>query len=88
DSKSCVRSNDIDGDGDLDLFIGARVIPGKYPLPVTSRIYRNDTKNGVVHFTDITKEGAPDLENIGMVTDAVFADINNDKQNDLILTLE
>ncbi|MFZ8518362.1 hypothetical protein ACO1MH_14690, partial [Staphylococcus aureus] len=62
--------------------------PGKYPLPVTSRIYRNDTKNGVVHFTDITKEVAPDLENIGMVTDAVFADINNDKQNDLILTLE
>ena len=88
DSKSCVRSNDIDGDGDLDLFIGARVIPGKYPLPLTSRIYRNDTKNGIIHFTDITKEVAPDLENIGMVTDAVFADINNDKQNDLILTLE
>lgn len=61
---------------------------GNNPLPVTSRIYRNDTKNGVVHFTDITKEVAPDLENIGMVTDAVFADINNDKQNDLILTLE
>jgi len=88
DSKSCVRSNDIDGDGDLDLFIGARIIPGKYPLPLTSRIYRNDTKNGQIQFTDITTSVAPSLENIGMVTDAVFADINNDKQNDLILTLE
>src|SRR5207244_302313 len=44
-SKSCIRAADYDHDGDLDLFIGGRCLPGSYPMPVGSVIYRNDTKN-------------------------------------------
>ena len=53
-SKSCVKAADYDNDGDLDLFIGGRCLPGKYPLPVSSFIYRNDSKNGKIKFTDVT----------------------------------
>lgn len=54
-SKFCVRAIDYDKDGDLDLFVSGRVDPWNYPLPVSSFIYRNDTKKGVVKFTDVTK---------------------------------
>jgi len=55
-SKSCVKAIDFDNDGDLDLFIGGRVKPGAYPLPVSSFIYRNDSKPGAIKFTDVTKK--------------------------------
>ena len=87
-SKACVRAADIDNDGDLDLFVSGRVDPWNYPRPVSSFIYRNDSKNGKVKFTDITKEVAPDLVNSGMVCDAVFSDFNNDGWPDLILAGE
>ena len=61
-SKSCVKAVDFDNDGDLDLFIGGRVMPGKYPLPVSSFIYRNDSKNGVIKFTDVTKRCSSGLK--------------------------
>ena len=50
-SKSCVRAADYDHDGDLDLFIAGRVMPWNYPKPVSSFIYRNDSKNGQIRFT-------------------------------------
>ncbi len=87
-SKSCVRAADYDNDGDLDLFIAGRVEPGNYPKPVSSFMYRNDTKNGKVKFTDVTATAAKDLLNIGMVCDALFTDFNNDGWQDIILAGE
>lgn len=87
-SKSCVRAADYDRDGDLDLFIAGRVEPGKYPVPVSSMIFRNDSKEGAVTFTDVTNSVAPVLNNIGMVCDALFTDFDNDGWQDMILAGE
>lgn len=87
-SKSCVRVADYDNDGDFDLFIAGRVEPGNYPKPVSSFIYRNDTKNGVIKFTNVTPAIARSLVNIGLVCDAVWTDFDNDGTQDLILAGE
>lgn len=87
-SKSCVRAADFDKDGDLDLFIAGRVDPWHYPKPVSSFLYRNDSKNGRVRFTDVTHVIAPALQNIGLVCDAVFSDVDNDGWQDLVLAGE
>ncbi|HEV8083864.1 MAG TPA: VCBS repeat-containing protein [Chitinophagaceae bacterium] len=87
-SKLCVRAFDYNNDGRLDLFISGRVDPWHYPKPVSSCILRNDSKNGNAHFTDVTKEVAPELKNIGLVCDALFTDFDNDGATDLILAGE
>jgi hypothetical protein len=87
-SKSCVRAVDFDKDGDLDLFVAGRVEPWNYPKPVSSYIYRNDSKNGKVKFTDVTNSIAKDLVNIGLVCDAVWTDFDNDGWQDIILAGE
>jgi hypothetical protein len=87
-SKSCIRAVDFDKDGDLDLFLGGRVYPGSYPKPVSSFIYRNDTKDGKIRFTDATAEWAPALKDIGLVCDALWTDFNNDGAIDLVLAGE
>jgi hypothetical protein len=87
-SKLCVRAIDYNKDGKPDLFVSGRVEPWNYPKPVSSMILRNDSQNGQVKFTDVTAEVAPDLKNIGMVTDAIFSDYDNDGWPDLILTGE
>ncbi|WP_245967161.1 VCBS repeat-containing protein [Ulvibacterium marinum] len=83
-SGSVVVQNDYDQDGDIDLFVGGRVIPGKYPYAPTSYLLLN---NGST-FDIATRELAPELETIGMVTDAVWKDINGDSKIDLIVTGE
>lgn len=87
-SKSCVKAADYDRDGDLDLFVGGRVEPDRYPNPVSSFILRNDTQNGQVKFTDVTQAIAASLVNIGMVCDALWTDYDNDGWVDLLLAGE
>lgn len=84
-STSTVKSFDYDSDGDLDLFIGEKSIAGKYGLKCSGFILQNDGKG---NFKDITATVAPDLLNIGMVTDAVLQDFNNDGLSDLIVVGE
>lgn len=87
-SKFCVRAVDYDKDGDLDLFVSGRVDPWNYPKPVSSFIFRNDSKPGKPKFTDVTAAVAKDLMNIGLVCDAVFTDFDNDGWPDLMLAGE
>jgi hypothetical protein len=77
-SKSCVRPCDVDGDGDMDLFVGGRIIPGQYPLPPKSYLLVNDGKGG------FTTAQIP-FENAGMITDAQWIDLNKDGRKDLVL---
>ncbi|TVZ55647.1 FG-GAP repeat protein [Lutibacter sp. Hel_I_33_5] len=81
---SIVKASDYDNDGDIDLFIGSRVIPGLYPYSPISYLLNNEKGK----FTIVTKNIAPELEKIGMVTDAVWNDIDNDNDVDLIVTGE
>ena len=83
--KSCVAAADINGDGYPDLFVGGRVLPGKYPLSPGSVILLND---GHGKFTDATATWASECANIGMVTAAQFVDINRDQYPDLVLVGE
>ena len=87
-SKFCVRATDYDKDGDLDLFVSGRVYPGSYPKPVSSFIYRNDSGNGHIKFTDVTSSVAPALKDIGLICDALFTDFDNDGWQDLIVVGE
>ena len=85
ESTSTVDVGDIDADGDLDLFVGVRVMPFLYGLPVNGYILVND---GNGNFKEETKTLAPDLANVGMITDAKWVDVNQDKLLDLIIVGE
>ncbi|MEP6595825.1 MAG: VCBS repeat-containing protein [Ginsengibacter sp.] len=87
-SKLCVRAIDYNSDGKLDIFVSGRVDPWKYPKPVSSFIFRNDSDKENVKFTDVTDEVAPGLKNIGMVCDALVTDFDNDNRPDILLAGE
>ena len=76
---------DFDNDGDQDLFVGGRSIPFEYGLTPSSYLFVND---GNGHFTDVAKEKNQDIFNIGMVTDAKWADISGDEKKELIIAGE
>ena len=81
-SNSCVVSTDFDRDGDLDLFVGGRLVPGKYGETPMQTLLVNDGKG---NFSNATAQLMPSAKDIGMVTDAVWIDIDKDSYPDLVL---
>ena len=79
-----VKAEDIDNDGDLDLFVGGRTLPGLYPYSPRSFLLINN--NGV--YEDLTENWNPKLTHLGMVTDFLFCDIDSDSKKDLIIVGE
>ncbi len=82
--KSCVTATDFDLDGDIDLFVGGYVEPYRYPTATRSYLLENNGGK----FTDATDKWSPALKTPGIVTDAVWADMNNDSRPDLVLAGE
>ncbi|HRO48333.1 VCBS repeat-containing protein [Agriterribacter sp.] len=81
-TASCARVADMDGDGDMDIFIGGRVLPGEYGLTPASFLLINDGRG---NFTEETDRLAPGLKEAGMITDARWADTDNDGRPELII---
>ncbi|WP_317165972.1 VCBS repeat-containing protein [Spirosoma arboris] len=84
-SAACVRVTDVNGDKQPDLFVGGRVVPGRYPETPKSFLLIND---GHGKFTDQTAKLAPMLSTLGMVTDAAWIDLNADRKPELVIVGE
>ena len=84
-NASCVVPNDFNGDGAVDVFIGGRSVPNEYGLAPRSYLMQNDGKG---HFTDVTATIAKDLLHSGMITQAIWFDIDKDGDKDLIICTE
>ena len=78
ENGSCVTAGDFDGDGDLDLFVGSRVVPGRFPEIPSSKIFENE--NGT--FKNVA---LGNLSKIGLLTDAQWVDLDGDKKEELVL---
>jgi enediyne biosynthesis protein E4 len=87
-SGSVVKAVDFDGDGDLDLLRTCRLMAKNYPKADKTYLLRNDSKQNKPQFTDVTESVCPQLSMIGLVSDALWTDFNNDNQPDLILAGE
>ncbi|MCY4215718.1 MAG: VCBS repeat-containing protein [Flavobacteriaceae bacterium] len=85
ESGGNVISGDYDNDGDEDLLVSARIVPRNYPKAPKSIILRNDSEGDNIKFTNVTSEIAPVLDDLGMITDAKWMDLDNDKRLDLVL---
>jgi hypothetical protein len=83
-----VSLNDYDKDGDLDLFVGGRLSPKKYPYPSNSRILENQSSSGNIQFVDVTEKKNSALKNIGLVTTSKWVDIDGDSWEDLVIAGE
>ena len=84
ESSGKVINGDFDNDGDEDLFVAGRIVPGKYPMPASSYLLKNE--NG--RFTDVSGDLAESLKEIGLVSDALFSDFDKDNDLDLLLVGE
>lgn len=85
ESTSCVRAEDFDHDGDMDLFVGLRLKPFLYGVPVNGYLLEND---GEGNFNNITAQIAPELIDVGMIRDMLWEDVNGDGDKDIILAGE
>ena len=85
ESTSVVIPNDFDKDGDIDLFVGIRLKPGSIGVPQNGYILEN---NGKGEYKDVTLELAPEMIELGMITDAKWSDFDNDDDYDLIIVCE
>jgi len=85
DNISVTIANDFDGDGDLDLFVGAGSVSGSYGVTPLSHIYINDGKG---NFTDMSADICKAITDAGMVTGAAWADMDGDKKDELIIVGE
>ncbi|MDO8348725.1 MAG: VCBS repeat-containing protein, partial [Planctomycetota bacterium] len=83
-SGSCVAAADFDRDGDLDLFVGSRVVPGRFPHAPGSTLLRNDGGR----FVDATAELLSELRTASMVTSAVWTDLDDDGWPDLVVAAQ
>jgi len=84
-----VTTVDYDNDGDLDLFVGGRNVPAKYPSTPESYLLKNNGETGQkLRFENVTDKLAPGLKETGMVTSAVWTDLNGDGWTDLVVTGE
>ena len=83
-SSSCVAVHDLEGDGDLDLFIGGRVLPAAYPATPQSAVLVNDKGK----FSDQTTQVAPELRSVGMVSDFRWGDLDGDGTAELVVSGE
>lgn len=81
-NTSVIAPHDFDADGDTDVFIGSRSVPGIYGISPKHQLLEND---GQGNFKDVTESKAFDLKNAGMVTDAIWADVDGDTKKDLVL---
>ena len=89
DVSSCVVGADVDRDGDLDLFVGGRVVSGRYPETPASRLLINQSERaGEVSFTEADDAMAQGLREVGLVTGALWSDADGDGWIDLFVTCE
>ena len=84
-NASCVVPYDFNGDGAVDLFIGGRTVPNEYGKLPQSYLLQNDGKG---HYTDVTALHAKEIAGLGMVTQAIWFDIDKDGDKDLIVCTE
>jgi hypothetical protein len=85
ENTSVVTASDYDSDGDQDLFVGVRLKSGLYGVPQNGYILRND---GQGNFTNVTEEISPALIGIGLISDAIWSDYDQDGDSDLIVVGE
>ncbi len=84
-TAGCITVHDFNGDGFMDIFLGGRTVPWNYGALPNSYLLQNDGKG---KFTDVTEKYAPGLSTGGMVTHAVWTDIDNDGDADLLVSYE
>ncbi len=82
ESTSCVRAEDFDKDGVMELFVGVRLKPFLYGVPTNGYLLENDGKG---NFSDVTPLIAPGLMDAGMIRDMSWEDVDNDQDKDIVL---
>ena len=83
-----VTASDYDHDGDLDLFVGGRLIPKKYPYPADSHLLENVSTSDGPKFVEATDKVLPELKELGLVTASTWVDFDNDGWDDLVVVGE